>query len=120
MAENKELRAAIDEYVKEAEIENKVYLIDGFDNSIIGVTESGDRAKLVYDYNKMVEEFAADNKEADETEDEAITAAIEWIEYNTIRALAYLGEDSPIIMRPINEIVEQYSTMIPEENKEDK
>ena len=24
--------------------------------------------------------------------------AVEWIEYNTIRALPYMGEDAPIIM----------------------
>lgn len=29
--------------------------------------------------------------------------AIEWIEYNTIRALPYFGSDAPIIMYPIYE-----------------
>jgi hypothetical protein len=28
--------------------------------------------------------------------------AIEWIEYNTIRALGYMGEQAPIIMYPLD------------------
>ena len=31
------------------------------------------------------------------------TEAIEWIEYNTIRALPYAGEKAPIIMYKIRE-----------------
>ena len=27
--------------------------------------------------------------------------AIEWIDYNTIRAIEYFGEDAPIIMYPL-------------------
>ena len=29
--------------------------------------------------------------------------AIEWIDYNTLRAIGYFGEDVPIIMYPIKE-----------------
>ena len=29
--------------------------------------------------------------------------AIEWIDYNTLRAIGYFGEDAPIIMYPIEE-----------------
>lgn len=28
--------------------------------------------------------------------------AMEWIDYNTIRALPYIGEDAPIIVYPID------------------
>jgi hypothetical protein len=27
--------------------------------------------------------------------------AIEWIDYNTIRALGYMGENAPIVMYPL-------------------
>ena len=27
--------------------------------------------------------------------------AVEWIEYNTIRALSYFGSDAPIVMYPL-------------------
>ena len=33
-----------------------------------------------------------------ETQDFTQEDAIEWIEYNTIRALPYMGSDAPIIM----------------------
>jgi hypothetical protein len=36
-------------------------------------------------------------------DEEGCTAeeAVEWIEYNTIRALPYFGDDAPIIMYPL-------------------
>lgn len=71
-----------------------------FDGSIIGVDENG---KVVYDYNKMVYEYIDDEfpnlNFEDQTEvDEAITAAMEWISYNTIRATPYAGPLSPVII----------------------
>jgi len=30
--------------------------------------------------------------------------ALEWIDYNTLRALSYFGEDSPIVMYPLPDI----------------
>ena len=59
-----------------------------FDNSIIGVSSNGGR--VIYSYAKMVEEYMKDNNARD-------IEAIDWIEYNTIRALPYLGEYAPII-----------------------
>ena len=38
-----------------------------------------------------------DNDDMDETD------AIEWIEYNTIRSLPYVGEKSPIVMYALEE-----------------
>jgi hypothetical protein len=32
--------------------------------------------------------------------------AIEWIEYNTIRALPYMGPEAPIIVYPLMEVEE--------------
>ena len=43
-----------------------------------------------YDYDKMVEWLM--KKENFSQED-----AIEWIDYNTIRALSYMGEKAPIV-----------------------
>jgi hypothetical protein len=59
-----------------------------FDNSIIGVTTDG---HAVYDYEKMVEELMKDDNISEQD-------AIDWIEYNTIRAIPYAGEMAPIIM----------------------
>lgn len=50
-----------------------------YDGSVVGITESG---SVVYDYDSMVEEYMADNGCTYEE-------AVEWIDYNTIRALPY-------------------------------
>ena len=63
-----------------------------YDTAIIGVTDDN---RAVYDYNKMVEWLI--NTEGF-TEEEAV----EWIDYNTLRAIGYFGEDAPIIMYPLN------------------
>ena len=59
-----------------------------FTTAIEGMSEEG---RLIYDYDKMVE-FLMNNDGIDETE------AIEFIDYNTIRALPYMGEKRPIVM----------------------
>ena len=76
------------------------YDLPYFDGSIIGVDENG---KVVYDYNKMIDEYICDefpnlNFEEQSEVDEAITEAMEWISYNTIRATPYAGPLSPIII----------------------
>lgn len=82
---NKNIR----EELKEKEY-NDTILFDNpsFDNSIVGYTEEG---RVIYDYSLMVSEFAKENNctEFD---------AIEFIDYNTLRALPYAGEFAPIIM----------------------
>ena len=70
--------------------------IDGYDEAIIGYTEEG---RLIYDYYEMVKIL----QERDGmTEEEAI----EWISYNTIRALDYY-QNGPIIMYRIEEDMER-------------
>ena len=80
------------------EFEN-IVLFSNFDYSdaFIGISND-DRA--IYDYNKMVQ-FLIEKEEMTEEE------AIEWIDYNTIRALPYY-ENAPIIMYPysLDEICE--------------
>lgn len=64
-------------------------LFDGpdYDEAIVGVTDEG---QVVYDYEKMVQ-ILVERDGMEEME------AIEWIEYNTIRALPYF-ENPPIVM----------------------
>jgi len=62
-----------------------------YDDALIGVTEDG---RAVYDFDRMVRWLM-------QTEGMTDMEAIEWIEYNTIRALAYMGDDAPIIMYPL-------------------
>lgn len=70
-----------------------------YDGSIVGVTTDG---RVVYDYDKMVEELMAD-------EEWNYDDATEWIDYNTIRALPYAGENGPIIMYKLQKITKMGS-----------
>ena len=63
-----------------------------FDDAIVGVTPEG---RVVYNYSLMV-------KSAMEEEDWTEQEATDWIEFNTIRSLAYV-EYGPIIMYGTNE-----------------
>lgn len=59
-----------------------------YDRSIVGVTDDN---RLIYSYQKMVEELMEDEGWSEEE-------AVEWIDYNTIRALPYAGPKAPIIL----------------------
>lgn len=63
-----------------------------FVKAITGITDS---EQLIYDYNLMIE--AAMEEEGWTAEE-----SIEWIEYNTIRSIPYMGSNHPIVSLPIN------------------
>ena len=50
--------------------------------------------RAVYDYEKMAEWLVVN-------EDFSYEEAVEWIDYNTLRALPYGGPDAPIVVYPI-------------------
>jgi hypothetical protein len=62
-----------------------------YEYALVGVTDDG---RVVYDFDKMVEYLM--NKEG-----WSDIEAIDWIEYNVIRSIPYMGEKSPIIVYPI-------------------
>ena len=64
-----------------------------FDDAIIGVT---DDSRIVYDYDKMVESLARQDSITE-------LEAIEFIDYNTLRAIPYAGEYAPIVMYRLGE-----------------
>lgn len=78
-------------------IEEEIILIDGFDEAIIGLSHD---CRLIYSYDLMVEQFARDNGCSD-------LDAIEWIEYNTIPSLPYIGQRAPIILMQTIETIKQ-------------
>lgn len=102
---NESLRRAIDAYGKD--IESEFILLDSpdFDNSIIGISSDN---RIIYDEGRMAFEFADDN-----TTDEdvcTLTEAYECIEYDTLRAIPYMGENRPIIVQiSLEELLEKYS-----------
>lgn len=95
------------------------YLYDNpsFDNSIIGITDSG---RVVYDYDMMAQEFVEDDKEysikqymdalpdnerdsvtEEQIMDDLLMEAYEFIDYNTIRATPYMGSRAPMVRRDL-------------------
>jgi hypothetical protein len=81
-----------EERLLNAGYEDVKYLTNySYDDALIGVTED---YRAVYDYEKMVEWLV--KKEGFNVFD-----AVDWIDYNTLRALPYMGEGAPIIMFPL-------------------
>lgn len=82
--------------------EDTIILDDpSFDDAIIGVTEDG---HLIYNYDSMVITLVDNYIKEGINEDEAYTSAIEWISYNTIRAIPYMKSygKEPIISYSFN------------------
>ena len=61
---------------------------DSYDDALIGVSSDG---RAIYDFDLMVQ-WLMEQDNMDYTE------AVEWIEYNTIRSLPYVGDGAPIVM----------------------
>jgi hypothetical protein len=81
-----------EERLLNAEYEDVIIFKDySYDDALIGVTDNN---RAVYDYMKMVDWLV-------EKEGWTEIEAIEWIDYNTLRALPYMGEGAPIIMFPL-------------------
>lgn len=64
-----------------------------YDEAIIGVSHDD---RVIYSFEKMVKCLVDNDKMTDEE-------AIEFIEYNTIRAIPYFGPSAPIVL--MNEIM---------------
>ena len=84
----------IKDYIEERGYES----VTIFDNpaycgAFIGVSHD---ERAIYDYNKMVQCLMSED--GMEYED-----AVEFIDYNTIRALPYIGDRSPIVLYPVDE-----------------
>ena len=68
--------------------ESVVFDSPDYDEAIIGVTDEGN---VVYDYEAMVQDLMTKDGMSE-------TEAIEFIDFNTIRAIPYAEDPKPIIM----------------------
>ena len=75
-------------YSEDQEIELKVFSNPSFNNSIIGISYDG---RVIYDYDLMIEDLMKE-------EDLDYEDALEFIEYNILRALLYMGDNAAIIL----------------------
>jgi len=59
-----------------------------YDEAIVGTDQAG---RLIYSYEKLIETISSHDGMTYED-------AMEWVDYNTLRAIPYMGEFAPIIM----------------------
>jgi hypothetical protein len=76
------------EYAEENNIPIKVFENPSYESAIIGLSYD---ERVIYDMDKMIMDLMI--KESLSFED-----ALEFIEYNTLRALPYMGDGAPIIL----------------------
>lgn len=81
-----------EERLLEAGYEDTI-IMDDYDEALVGVSEEG---RAIYDYYLMLDCLA---KRDGMTHEEAA----EWIDYNTIRSLPYMGAMAPIILYPLDD-----------------
>lgn len=74
-------------------LEGAVYLTESFyDEAAIGYSDSG---CVIYDYDMLVESLMKEGMSSID--------AMEWIDYNILRATPYYGDKAPIIMYKFEE-----------------
>lgn len=66
---------------------------DGFDDAILGLNTEGKSPRVVYSKEKMINIMAEELKE---DSDDAVTDALEYLEFNTWGA--YMGEGTPLYL----------------------
>ncbi|MBP5364569.1 MAG: helix-turn-helix transcriptional regulator [Bacteroidales bacterium] len=97
MAENIDNQLTIDqlkEWLCDRDYEDTVVLESpDYLSAIVGISNDG---RLIYDYEKMVEHLVA-------TDGMDYEEACEFIDFNTIGALPYMGEKRPVIMNKVED-----------------
>lgn len=101
---NSELKEILYDMIQDEDILDQMIILEGdeFADGVIGITTD---YHVIYSYEKLVSSLAKAYKEENQSEEEAVLNAIEWLEYNTIRSLPYMEKDglAPIIMYELEE-----------------
>lgn len=63
-------------------------IFEGYEDAFLGMSHDG---RAIYSYDRMIECLIADDGMT-------YTDAIEWIDYNTVRAIPYFGQNAPIVL----------------------
>ena len=97
---NDEIREYLEAYIQDEDELNNIVLFENpsYADALVGISHDN---RLIYDYNKMVKFLVEHDKmEPDE--------AMEFIDYNTLRALPYMsapGLRIPLIMMPTEDYI---------------
>lgn len=82
----------VEKRLLDAGYDGVIYLVnESYEDALVGVSED---ERAIYNFELMVK-YLMNKYEWSEIE------SIEFIEYNTIRALPYMGDKAPIIMYPL-------------------
>lgn len=83
----------LEEKLLDSGLDNAVYLTEQFyDEAAIGYSDTG---CVIYDYDLLIEVLMKEGM--------SDIDAIEWIDYNILRATPYYGDKAPIIMYKFEE-----------------
>ena len=85
-------------YLKEEYGGYALFEPEHYDEGIIGVTENGN---VIYSYELLAESLMLHD-------DWSYEDAIEWLDYNTIRTIPYMGEFQPIILMEFPDCDDEY------------
>ena len=89
---NNEYECEVEKTLLENGYEGVMFLTDySYDDALVGVTTD---KRAVYNYDAMVSWLVEQEDFEDDIE------AMEWIDYNTIRAIPYFGSTAPVIYYP--------------------
>lgn len=75
-------------YAEENNIEIPIFDNPSFPNSIVGISYDN---RVIYDMEQMIMDLMV-------SDDMSYVDALEFIEYNTLRTIPYMGENAPIIL----------------------
>ena len=92
--EHKELQ----EYLKKEYGGYAIFEPEHYDEGIIGITEDG---RVIYSYALLAETLMLHDEMTYED-------AIEWLDYNTVRSIPYMGEYQPVMMYEYPEIDDEF------------
>lgn len=96
---NNELKDILYDMIQDEDILDQMIILEGdeFADGVIGITND---YHVVYSYERLVQSLAKAYREEDQSDADAEVAAMEWIDYNTIRSLPYMEKDGlvPVIM----------------------
>lgn len=83
-----------------SQLDEKALLLEPrelLDKAIVATFLNAEGGRVaVYDYALLVGAFAQDME--GETPEEREAQAVEWVEYNTLRALPYMGDWAPLVL----------------------
>lgn len=92
--EIREIRSGVLTHEQVTELDGAaVFDPDSLDMAILTVHEG----RAVYGYERLVELFACEFEENESRED-AELGAVEWVDYNVVRAVPYMGARRPFIV----------------------